>query len=81
MPAPAATGALDDAVAAFKPLARGGLEATLERLEATAADAMARWTSSDGFAKVLIALLTSASLWERTLGTTVDTSLPLPVVC
>jgi hypothetical protein len=43
---------LADTIASFKPLSKTALEAKLERLEATVADAVTRWTDPDDFANV-----------------------------
>jgi hypothetical protein len=51
-PAASAANGLDEAIASFTPVSKTDLEAKLERLEATVADAMTRWTDPDDFAKV-----------------------------
>ena len=44
--------ALEAAVSNFDTINEGSLAATLERLEATASDAINRWSTPDDFAKV-----------------------------
>lgn len=43
---------LDSVVAQFEPMKESTLAATLQRLDATTADAMARWTTAQDFGKV-----------------------------